>query len=159
MDQVIKIKSFCNPKIQIILKVLLCPFQIIKQPFQICMKHLALVPVISHFMHVMCAAAVTRYLNKPCYVRCIFTFTLLHMTIYLTSSRPLTGLLYGGIEAVCVPMSPRAFWGTGLSCCWLSMHHAVGKLPRLVSIFMCHLSAWKQPISWVLLSRGHNVRC
>lgn len=75
MDQVIQIKSFCNPKIQIILKVLLRPFQIIKQPFQICMKRLALVPVISHFMHVMCAAAVTRYLNKQCYVD---VFLLLH---------------------------------------------------------------------------------
>lgn len=50
--------------------MLTCHFQIIKQPFQICMKPLALVPVISHSKHVTSAAAVTRY-RHYFFIRCL----------------------------------------------------------------------------------------
>lgn len=150
-----------------ILKMLTCHFQIIKQPFQICMKPLALVPVISHSKHAISAAAVTRYwhyFSMRCWKqiphivgKCVYCNTCSNDLSCNLSL--LTGLLCWGVEAVCVPMSPRALWWTSVSCCWLPMLHAVWKLPRLVSIFMCHLSTWKQPIPWVLLSRRHNVRC
>lgn len=70
----------------------------------------------------------------------------------------LPGLLCWGVEAVCLPLSPRTVWWTGDSCRWLPVLRAVWELPRLVSISMCHLSTWKQPIPWVLLSRRHYVR-
>ena len=71
----------------------------------------------------------------------------------------LTGLFHWDFEAVCIPLSPGAVWWTGLSCSRLSVLRAVcWRLLRLVSIFMCSVSTWKQPLPRALLPGKNNVR-
>lgn len=69
------------------------------------------------------------------------------------------GLFQWWFEAICIPVSTRTIWWTGVSCSRLSvLWAALWKGFRLVSIFMCQFSTWKQPFSWFLLPRRHNVR-
>lgn len=86
-------------------------------------------------------------------------YFLLHLSTMIYLSFALTGLFHWRFEAVWVPLSPRALWWTGLSRSRLSVLCAVlQKLPWLVSIFMCQLSTWKQPLPRALLPGRHNVR-
>lgn len=116
----------------------------------------------------MYAAAATRYgyvsliwncFNKrTVHFRHVFSYVFINSDLFHNHSL-LTVLFHRSFEAVCIPLSPRALWWTGLSCSRLSVLCAVlWKLPRLVSIFMCHFSTWKQPLPWPLLPRRHNVR-
>lgn len=70
-----------------------------------------------------------------------------------------TGLLHWRFTAVLVTLPSRALWWADLFWSRLSVLCAVlWQLSRLVSIFMCSFSTWKQSLPWALSPGRHNVR-